>query len=218
MTKYFPRGVQGLHIDGGEEYKNGTIVNHSETCPDTPQHNPCYVRTNRTLVEPTRVLLEQAGLSAKYGKACVEYVAYVKNRLPNSAISCYPYEKLTGRKPSLKHVRIFGFTAFVYDENLMSKFHSTGRPGIMLGYNDHGVYTVELPETRKTANYVHVTFDKSSFPELDDMESSSSSGEDEDEWDSAAEVSSDVPEESENSNKDDAFPSNFEPNPLVLDD
>lgn len=209
VTTYFPSGVQALHTDGGGEYKNVKIINHSETCPDTPQHNPFSERVNRTLVEPARVLLEQAGLSKKYWEVCVEYVSYIKNRLPHSALNCSPFEKLTGEKPTLNHIRVFGCAAFVYDENPKSKFHSTGRPGIMLGWNNHGVYTAELMETKQTVTSVHVTFDESSFPALDNLESSTSSREDEDEWESQSSSSSKTSEYGEDSDQEDVFPTNF---------
>lgn len=53
---------------GEGECRSVKDVNHSETCPDTPQHNLFSERMNRTLTDPTRVTLKQAGLSAKYWK------------------------------------------------------------------------------------------------------------------------------------------------------
>lgn len=212
MLKKNSKSVQALHTDGGGEYHNVNIIEHTETCPDTSQHNPFSERTNQTLVEPRRVLLEQAGLSAKYWEASIEYVAYVKNRLPHSTIGCSPYEKLTGQKPSLKHIRVFGCAAFVYDEHPKSKFHSTGRPRIFLGCNDHGVYTVELLAEKRTVNSVHVTFDESSFLALENMDSSSSSGEDGYQWQVDSESDSDkssTGSDNDSSDEEDAFPSNF---------
>ena len=62
-------------------------------------------RVNFTLFEPVRVMLEEAGLSARYWEYEIEHTAYVKNRLPHSALDCSPFEKLTETKLTLKHIR-----------------------------------------------------------------------------------------------------------------
>ena len=104
------------------------------------------------------------------------HVVYIKNRRSDSALGCSPFEKLTGKKPMLNHVRVFGCTAFMYDHKLRSKVHARALPAIYLGSDDNGVYTVELLASRKIVNSVHVTFDETAFPGLE-KDRSSSSGE-----------------------------------------
>lgn len=163
VKKYFPKGVERLHSDGGGEYSKVEVSEHSETTPDTPQHNPFSERFNRTIMDPVRTLLEQAGLSGKYWEYATDYVTYIKNRVPNRSIGCSPYKKLTSVKPSLKYARVFGCMAFVYKNETKSKVHSRAAPAIMLGCNDHGVYTVERLMNSIIINSVHVSFDESSF-------------------------------------------------------
>lgn len=79
-------------------------------------------------------------------------------------------------------MRVFGWSAFVYNESPESKFHSTGQPCIMLGCSDYEVYTVELVVSKRTTNSVHVTFDESSFSGLNQPDYDSSTGESES-WD-----------------------------------
>lgn len=175
VKKYFKNGiVERLHTDGGREFSTADVAEHSITTPHTPQHNPFSERLNRTFMDPVRVMLEQSGLSAKYWDYCIDHVSYVKNRTVHSAIKCSPYERLTGEKPTLKHVRTFGCAAFVYEHQPKSKVHAKAAPAIMLGCNDHGVYTVERLDDHRIVNSVHVTFDESSFPGLDHSASSSS--------------------------------------------
>ena len=176
VLKHFPRGVQRLHSDGGGEYENVEVSEPSNTAPYTPQHNPFAERINRTLLDPVRILLEQSGLSAHYWDWAIYYVTYIKNRLPHSATNKSPYEMLTKKKPKLKYPRVFGCAAFVKEESPKSKVHARAVPGIFLGCNDYGVYSVMLLDSNKVVNSVHVTFDESSFPGLE-KESSSSSGE-----------------------------------------
>lgn len=211
VKKYYKKGVQRLHTDGGGEYANIEDTDLTETCPHTPQHNPYSKRVNRTLVEPAGVMLEQAGLSAKYWEFAVEYAAYVRHRLPHSSLKISPYEKLTAQKPRLTVMRVFGCSAFVYNENPKSKFHSTGQAGIMLGCNDQGVYTVELVASKQTVNSVHVKFDELSFPGLNHPDSDSSTGESEF-WDNEVQENSPESEDISNSDSDisDIFPTDFE--------
>lgn len=66
VVKYYPNGMQFLHTDGAGEFQNGDVVEHSQTCANTAQLSPFSGRVNRTLIQPTRGLLEQAGWEAKY--------------------------------------------------------------------------------------------------------------------------------------------------------
>lgn len=177
VRRYFQNGIQRLHTDGGGEYERMEVEEATTTTADTPQHNPFAERINRTLLEPIRVILEQSGLSAKYWEFALDYVVYVKNRLPHSVLGCSPFETLTGKKPTLKYCRVFGCSAYVYVEKPQSKVHARSIEGIFLGCDDNGVYLVESLIDRKLLNSVHVTCDESSFPALDNSDSSSS-GED----------------------------------------
>ncbi len=64
-------------------------------------------------MDPVRTLLEEAGLLAKYWEDAIDHVAFVKKRLYNNALKCFAYEKLTGKKPKLNHIRVLGCAAFV---------------------------------------------------------------------------------------------------------
>lgn len=141
-------------------------------------------------------MLEQAGLSARYWEFALDYVAYIKNRLPHSGIGCSPFEMLTGRKPTLKHCRVFGCSAFVYTEKPKSKIHARSIEGIFLGCDDNGVYLVESLNDRRLLNSVHVTVMESDFPHLEKSESSSS-GEDEE-----ADISTDESDGSSSSDEE----------------
>ena len=174
VKKYFPRGVQRLHSDGGGEYLKVNVPESSMTTPATPQHNPFAERVNLTLMDPVRVMLEQSGLSSKYWEYALDHTAYIKNRITSSALNCTPYEALTGKKPTLKYVRVFGCAAFVLNPDPKSKVHAKALPGIFLGCDDNGVYMIELLKERKLINSVHVTFDEDEFPALENPGYSSS--------------------------------------------
>jgi hypothetical protein len=83
-------------------------------------------------------------LSRKCWEFCANHVAYVKNRLPHSATGCSHYEKHTKIKTNLHHIRVFGCAAFVYNCHPRTKVPARASPGIYLGCDDNGVYTVEM--------------------------------------------------------------------------
>eukprot|EP00171_Calliarthron_tuberculosum_P022539 IDg22539t1 len=160
VTKYYPNGVQRLHTDGGGEYSGTTVQEHTTTTPHTPEHNPFSERYNRTFLESVRVMLEQAGLDAKYWEYALDHAVYIKNRVLHSAIKCTPFEKLSGRKPALNYAKVFGCAAFIYEHAPKSKVHSRASPAILLGCTDNGLYTVERLKDQKIITSVHVTFDE----------------------------------------------------------
>lgn len=176
VKKYFRNGVERLHTDGGTEYNLVNVDLHSVTTPHNPQPNPFSERINRTFMEPTRTILNEAELGAKYWEYALEHVAYLKNRTYHSSMNCTPYKKLTGKKPSLKHVRVFGCAEFVYKHETESKIHRKAEPAIRLECDDYGRYIVELIRERKVINSVHVSFDEDTFPATEFLESSSSDG------------------------------------------
>lgn len=173
---YFKNGIERFHTDDRGEYENVESMEHSETTPHMPQHNPFSERFNWTFFDPVRTISEQAGLSVCYWEYAMDHVVYIKNRIAHRSLDCTPFEHLTGEKPSLKHVRVFGCAAFVYDHFMKSKVNARAIPAIMLGCNDYGVYTVERLTDRKIINSVHATFDETNFPAFE-LSDSSRSGE-----------------------------------------
>lgn len=155
------------------EYENVKTEEHTGTFPNT-QQNPFLERMNRSILEPTHVMLEQAGLSRKYWELAAEYTNYIKNSLTHWALECSPFEKMTGNRPSLKNIRIFECAAFALNDNPNSKVHATAQLGLLLGCNGHGTYKVELLASKRTVDTVYLTFDETAFPNLENTDSSSS--------------------------------------------
>lgn len=98
-------------------------------------------------------------MSARYWEYAIDYAMDIKNRVPHSAIGISRYDKLTGKRPNLKYAHPFRCAAFVYTETPKSKLHARAHFAIMLGCNDHGVYTIEKLTDEKITNSVYGTFD-----------------------------------------------------------
>ena len=70
---------------------------------------------NRKLMEKARSMLNGADLSYEFWAEAVDIVCYPVNCSPSSAlIDKSPYEAWDGKNPSLAHIRVFGFEAFMH--------------------------------------------------------------------------------------------------------
>ena len=83
---------KNFNVDGGGEYKTIELktfceslgVNLNQTEAYSPNQNGIAERINRTLVEGTYSLLNQAGMSDSFWEEAMEYFVFVKNRVPHS--------------------------------------------------------------------------------------------------------------------------------------
>ena len=80
------------------------------TGSDNSSQNSIAERPHRTLGDMVRAGLENSGLHVKYWSDALLHAAYIKNRLPHFAfhMKSSPYERLTGFKPDLSNLRVFG--------------------------------------------------------------------------------------------------------------
>jgi hypothetical protein len=117
--------VKRFRTDGGGEYTSKKFAEYLKsegilketTTPYTPQSNGVVERANRTIMECVRCMQDDAGLSKKYCAFAVSVAVYLKNLTPTLSVVCNtPYDAWhgSGRKASLKHLRVFGCLAFVH--------------------------------------------------------------------------------------------------------
>jgi len=139
--------VKRFRTDGGGEYTSKKLAEYLKsegilketTTPYTPQSNGVVERANRTIMECVRCMLDDAGLSNKYWAFAVSVAVYLKNRTPTrSVVGKTPYEAWHGfgKKPSMKHLRVFGCLAFVhFPKEKRKKLDYRATPGIFVGYS-----------------------------------------------------------------------------------
>lgn len=168
ISKWFRKGIVQLHTDGGGEYAPIDVKNllHTTTTPETPQHNAFAERLNRTILDPARTILVESGVPQRYWVEACQHVVYVKNRIYHSGINCSPFQKLTGAKPTLKYLRVFGCAAFVLDRDPNTKLSPRALKGLFLGCTDNGIFKIMLLDNRKIILSPNVKFDEDSFPGL----------------------------------------------------
>ena len=133
-----------LRTDNGGEYtsmefkdymkENG--IRHELTTPKTPEQNGVSERMNRTIVETARCMLADANLPRRFWAEAVATAVYLRNRSPTTAVNgMTPYEALTGDKPHVDILRVFGCLAYVHiPKDERRKFDSKSRKCIFLGY------------------------------------------------------------------------------------
>jgi len=145
VEKQYGLKVKALRTDNGGEYtsiafKNYLVkegIKHEKTIPKTPQQNGVSERLNRTLVESIRSMLSDAELPKTFWAEALSTAVYVRNRVLNSfLVDKTPYEALNGSKPSIKHLRVFGCSAYVHvPKDERSKIDSKSKKCIFLGYS-----------------------------------------------------------------------------------
>ena len=96
-----------------QEYLRSERVCHELTVPKTPQQNGVAERLNRTLMETVRTMLVESKLSQQFWGEAVSTAVYLKNRSPTIAVKgMTPFEALYGKKPNVKHLRVFGCVCY----------------------------------------------------------------------------------------------------------
>ena len=118
---------------------------------------------NRVYAQMMRCALYSSGLGPEYWSYALRMAVYVKNRLPHKAISCTPYQKLTGKKPNVSKLRVFGSRVFarIPGASKFPKLDYKNTNGIFLGYTatDNNIY-FEDDDTQKVLISKHALFDE----------------------------------------------------------
>lgn len=136
--------IKVLRTDNGGEYINKQFeeylklkgIRHQLTVPHTPEQNGVAERTNRTIVEKARTLLQDAGCEKRMWAESINAAVYLKNRSPHKAVKDKtPEEVWTGEKVNLGHLRVFGCIAYVHVPKVArQKWDAKGKPYIFTGY------------------------------------------------------------------------------------
>ncbi|KAM1100035.1 hypothetical protein ACFX2B_006478 [Malus domestica] len=121
VEKQTGKQIKILRSDRGGEYLSNEFLDYLKeygiisqwTPPGTPQLNGVSERRNRTLMNMVRSMMSSADLPVTFWGYALYTAAYLLNRVPSKSVSQTPYEIWHGRKPSLKHIKIWGCEAYV---------------------------------------------------------------------------------------------------------
>ena len=180
--------VKAIRTDRGQEFLGSDLktfldergIVHELTAGYSPEQNDAE-RFNRDIRDHASTMLANSKLPAKYWGEAVRNYSYTRNKLPasNGTDEQTPFEKLTGRKPILKNLRVFGCECWVLrpKHKIISKFEPRSTSGILLGYENSTTYRVLAGNNlvisrnvrfneQKMGDYVPTIHEKRTFGEL----------------------------------------------------
>ncbi|GJR76232.1 retrovirus-related pol polyprotein from transposon TNT 1-94 [Tanacetum coccineum] len=164
-----------IHLDSsfhtGTEFLNKTLnaffkeegIEHQTSTPRTPEQNGVVERRNRTLVEAARTMLSASKLPLFFWAEAIATACYTQNRsiiIPTHEKTAYHI--INDRKPSIKHLHIFGCTCYLTrDGENLDKMKEKGDPCILVGYSTQSKgYRVYNKRTRLIVKSIHLRFDE----------------------------------------------------------
>ncbi|GJU73247.1 reverse transcriptase domain-containing protein [Tanacetum coccineum] len=129
----------------------------------TPEQNGGFERWNRTLVETARTMLSASKLPLSIWAEAVAIACYTQNRsIIISAHGKTAYYIINDRKPSIKHLHIFGCICYITrDGENLDKMKEKGDPCVMVGYSTRSkAYRVYNKRTRLIVESIHIKFNE----------------------------------------------------------
>ncbi|GFX90384.1 retrovirus-related Pol polyprotein from transposon TNT 1-94 [Trichonephila clavipes] len=122
--RFLSRKVIAVRTDGGLEFCNKDMDNfltelgikHEVTNSYTPEMNGVAERFNLTALDGIKTLLKSSEVPHKFWGEALLCFTYAWNRICHKDSNKTPFEKYSGRKPSVLHLKPFGCLAYA-DEN-----------------------------------------------------------------------------------------------------
>ncbi|XP_032457437.1 uncharacterized protein LOC100116824 isoform X3 [Nasonia vitripennis] len=162
--------VKYLRCDNGKEYLNNEVFNYAKSKGIVISPCPVYVhelngvaeRFNRSIMDMSRCLLEEAQISKVYWPEIVQAATYLKNRtLTNNIEEKTPYEIFFRKRPDVSHLKIYGSKVFVRkpEQKRISKWDKKAEEGILVGYSENG-YRILINNKIIVARHVEVIEEK----------------------------------------------------------
>ena len=141
--------LKALRSDQGGEYsamksylkEKGIKLHFSASyCPES---SGLAERFNRTLLDMVRSMLVQSGLGEMFWGEAAAYANYIRDRIMTKTPDGdkkSPFERRTGKKPSVKNIKVFGCLAIVHTAKAQrkSKLGNRGWKGVFMGITENG--------------------------------------------------------------------------------
>ena len=192
--------IERLRTDNGTDFINAEFrslmlkhsIKHEKSAPYSPHQNGTVERNWRTFFNMARCLLIESQLPKEMWTYAVRVASYTRNRCYCQRTGETPYESLTGKKPNISKMSVFGTTCFAYIQN-KTKLHPRSEKGIFVGCDTESpaylVYFKESDAVRKvrcvrftnrfddiSTIETSVSVDDSEYPELKSEGKSDSNG------------------------------------------
>ena len=134
--------VKCIRSDNGSEFKSKEFeallrknrIRYDTSVPYSPSQNGTAERHWRTLFEMGRCLLILAKLPKNFRTYAVMCAAYIRNRCYNNRLQETPHFVMTGERPDISNMRVFGSECYAYQQN-KQKLDDQCTKGIFVGYD-----------------------------------------------------------------------------------
>lgn len=166
--------IKAVHSDRGKEYvgldKNLKTegIRLEMSAAYCPESNGIAERYNRTLTDKVRAMLSKAGLPETFWSEAANYANYLREVIPTrlpDGVYLSPYERRTGKKPNLKHLKFFRCMATVHSpKEKRKKLNDRAWNGIFVGTERYDTFRVYDCDTEKAEIVRNVRFDETIFP------------------------------------------------------
>ncbi|GFT60736.1 retrovirus-related Pol polyprotein from transposon TNT 1-94 [Trichonephila clavipes] len=168
--RFLSKKVIAVRTDGGLEFCNKDIDNfltelgikHEITNSYTPEMNGVAERFNLTALDGIKTLLNSSEVPHKFWGEALLCFTYAWNRICHKDSNKTPFEKYSGRKPSVLHLKPFGCLAYAgVPKQIRKKFDMRAKIGIMMGYAQRTKgYRIWLIDENKLVETINVRFDE----------------------------------------------------------
>ena len=151
------RKIKVLKTDNGTEFINKRVkellttsgIEHQLSAPYTPEQNGLIERTNLTLLNKIRSLINESNLSKELWPDALKASVYLYNRTPHSFLEYItPYEKRFNKKPDISYIKIWGSISYYRNPKAL-KLEERSTLGVLIGYGSNQ-YKIYNPETKRT--------------------------------------------------------------------
>ncbi|GFV58138.1 retrovirus-related Pol polyprotein from transposon TNT 1-94 [Trichonephila clavipes] len=168
--RFLSKKVIAVRTDGGLEFCNKDMNNfltelgikHEVTNSYTPEMNGVAERFNLTALDGIKTLLKSSEVPHKFWGEALLCFTYAWNRICHKDSNKTPFEKYSGRKPSVLHLKPFGCLAYAgVPKQIRKKFDMRAKMGIMMGYAQRTKgYRIWLIDENKLVETINVRFDE----------------------------------------------------------
>ena len=106
-----------------EEFLNDYGITHELSVVYTPQQNGVVERKNRTLIEMARTMLVEYKTPVRFWAEAINTACHIINKVYlHKFLKKTSHELITGSKPNVSYLRVFGAPCYIRDTNHSSKF------------------------------------------------------------------------------------------------
>lgn len=168
VENFLEKRVKSARSDNGKEFDNACFerfcgekgIKSEFTNTYTPEQNGIAERYNQTLASGVRTILDETGIDQSFWPDAALYFTYTWNRVCHKNKDKTPFEMFCGNRPSVRHLKPFGTTAYVgIPTQKRGKFDRRAKKGLLIGYafRTKG-YRIWIPEESKVVETINVTF------------------------------------------------------------